>query len=75
MDVFGLMVLFDGIYGILKNADAEGGGLVHPFTSTSGDLFIPGPARMISWMVQGFRMGHEAEDPAGGITYAGNIMY
>lgn len=37
-------------------------------------LLHPGPIRVIREMIKGLRVGHEAKNPAGGITDASNIQ-
>jgi hypothetical protein len=60
---------------VLKHVNADGGTGIgctppafHPFPG-------PGPVRMVGPVVKGFRVGHQAKNPTGGITYPGNIIY
>ena len=58
----------DIIYRIFKQANAGDEGLIRKDLLLPGAGFDPAPVGVVGEMVEGLRVGHQAEDAAGGIA-------
>ncbi len=66
--------VFKEIHGVLENADPKARAGVGGLAGAFAQLFFAGPVGVVGGMVESLGMGHEAEDAAGGIADAGDVV-